>query len=837
MRKKRIKKLIGVIILVLGIGLGIYLGLNKFYFKKEKVETLEKEKLAIVKNNSFSDYTYIDSFRNYFIVNKNGLVGIIDNKGNVKVDFIYANDSFVIPGKDALIIGSLPKYYLYNQDLKLVATFDDTINLINDPVTKKDYYYTNDTLYDLDQNIVLKNINDYIDSGTWLEKIGNYVFIDSTIINLETKEKYIIDYFIKKDNYIYGINEEENKIYYMEYNEDLNTYEIETKVTNGFILKDKANNTYFFTLNHGLIKKESNREVNDYKFSYETCSYGFKVYNQNKLITDECYDDYYFNNDSKIISLVKDEFYYILNKDKIIKDEEEAIGVGNYLKYYNYETDSLIIKNLNGNIVDNNCSVNLDYRDAKTYVCENLDYSFLVDDKLKPISEYYDMLECISNTSYCIFKKDDKYGLLDDNKVLLEASYQMLEHKDNYIIASFLWGFDVYNLEKTSFDQEKLDVIIPNPYNNLNVLDIINKYNLNYMENLIKDNEELFKKYAYIVDNNANLGQYKNKVMNLFYEVVQNKDLMNEEIFLASLKKLKIEKKDVLGENNPDGLYYDNYKRIELRVDNDLVIYHELNHFLDYSLNKINNEVYKCNDKYISYQEYQNLKKEEKNNCKFVFNNDVNFLVEGGAEYYAGFYFNQFAVHTYHLQTSLIGALSYIYGFDYIKDIYLDSKEGIVKLFNLFIDAGVSENDINHFLDYSSSFHLYKEKDCLFITDTLIKLYESVFKKDWTEDLEFREIISMILGYIKIDKSYTNNYDEYLKVIDINFMDKYINKYKKIVPDIANNITFFPGFYYKTNDASYLILSFYDNHDVAYEILKFDFEKEIILERKTVKFV
>ena len=48
------------------------------------------------------------------------------------------------------------------------------------------------------------------------------------------------------------------------------------------------------------------------------------------------------------------------------------------------------------------------------------------------------------------------------------------------------------------------------------------------MKDKIKDNEELFKKYAYIVENNNNLLEYKKQVMDMFDLIISNKEYLNE---------------------------------------------------------------------------------------------------------------------------------------------------------------------------------------------------------------------------------------------------------------------------------------------------------------------
>ena len=190
--------------------------------------------------------------------------------------------------------------------------------------------------------------------------------------------------------------------------------------------------------------------------------------------------------------------------------------------------------------------------------------------------------------------------------------------------------------------------------------------------------------------------------MQSFIEVALNKQYLDEDYFLTSLKNLSINKKDKLDEEGNLGLYYDSDKRIDILTDENNVIYHEITHFIDFSFNpNTYNTIFKCNDKYIPSYEYNKLTYDKTKDCEISISLDPNFIVEGGAEYFSSYYLNNNALRTYNIQTHIIGALAYIFDYNTINDIYFDGEKGYYNLFLLFINHGIKESEYNKFLNES----------------------------------------------------------------------------------------------------------------------------------------
>ena len=216
------------------------------------------------------------------------------------------------------------------------------------------------------------------------------------------------------------------------------------------------------------------------------------------------------------------------------------------------------------------------------------------------------------------------------------------------------------------------------------------------------------------------------------------------------------------------------------------------------------------------------------NTCEMVIDEEPNFILEGGAEYYSSYYLNNKALRTYNIQTKIIGALSYIYGYDKLNQVFFDGVNGYYELFMLFNESGISVEDYNKFLSITDRHHTILQEEMFYITDILIKMYESKNDKKWYEDKEFSEIISFIIGYNEVMEAYTPRYNEYKK-LDYNFIEKYENVIS------SYNWSSMPFDYMKTNDGSYLVFRFYDdNYNTFYRVVKYDFENDKILEEITV---
>lgn len=207
--------------------------------------------------------------------------------------------------------------------------------------------------------------------------------------------------------------------------------------------------------------------------------------------------------------------------------------------------------------------------------------------------------------------QNEKYGLLYNDKVVVSPTYEEIYFWNNAILAEDAFKLDYFLLGSEKFLSEDNLYQAIDEYKNINIDQIITEYNLKNIEKIIKENNDFFQKYAYVVLNNDSLTNFKKYVLTGFIEIAQNKEYLNEDYFLYSLKKLYIREKENL---EFSGLYDFNVG-INISGISPRNIFHEFTHFTDDRLNRNNFSsitIYKYNNKYLSKNEYELLSQVEK---------------------------------------------------------------------------------------------------------------------------------------------------------------------------------------------------------------------------------
>ena len=206
--------------------------------------------------------------------------------------------------------------------------------------------------------------------------------------------------------------------------------------------------------------------------------------------------------------------------------------------------------------------------------------------------------------------------------------------------------------------------------------DLKKKYNLKDIEFKINKNEELFKKFAFIIENNNMLLGYKKEVYDLFEIVVDNKKYLDEFYFLHKLGYLNILDAEELENGKASGTYEDYATRINLVSDRNSVLYHELIHFVDFSFNnKTGTTLYKCGDKIDVYDAVPNIP----DGCDYISVIFTNYITEAGAEALTVKYFTK-RINAYNFGTYYLEALEYIYGTDEVNKWYFDDDNYFIKV-------------------------------------------------------------------------------------------------------------------------------------------------------------
>lgn len=812
------KKIFIRITCILIVILLVTLGLFTFYHPAFKQPTKQEAKLhTIVNKERINGYNFVDLANEFLFIGRHAKVALATPKGVLLTDIKF--DASSVPlnseaNKNVVLYNEAEgKYEVYDALGEIILTKSNPVTLIHDSLTNKDYYLDIDGLYDLDSKLIYKD-------SEVSDVYGKYVFtLRGNLYNIDTKKTIKGNSYQHIGKYIIIEEGEKAHLYNTDKNE-MSEYTIETSSDSGYILKSETDK-YMLSANGRLTKVEKIK-ILDYILDYTACKIGFKIY-QKEQLSDQCFYDYEQLDTSNTIILNSIDANYLLVKDKQTKFDGFYSIQGNFI--VENLIQNTIIYNKEGQKTSSTCSSNLTYVGNNTYICSDSIHTYLVDENLQKNSEYYDEIICHEN-GYCTVTKNRTYGLIYKGKEIISPSKQNIKVYENMIILQDAFGFDILTLDEENdniLDLSELKTDTSILYERLDINKIIADYNLEDMNDLIHKNEDFFKKYAYIVENNPELVEYKEQVMRIFKLVAENKAYLAEDYFLDSLANLSISITDQLNNGATAGQYVDTTKEITLADKSKRVIYHELTHFVDFSISPTVGEgVYKYNDKYINYEEYKNLPFEEKNNVEYLDTGLKSFLTEGGAEVNSGIYLLNKGMTVYDTPVKVYNALSYIFGFDTMNDIFF-SKDSDYKLFALLNKHGLNEEEIK-ILGYNSDPYLNNDTNTFELVDTLINLYEEKTQKKWLDDYEFKIIISHIIAFRKIEK--TNPRYEELSGLDYDFRKFYDEK----LGLSGMNIYMVPCFYVKDSDGSYFSLIIYEEgENQSYLTIQYDFLNDKVI--------
>ena len=280
----------------------------------------------------------------------------------------------------------------------------------------------------------------------------------------------------------------------------------------------------------------------------------------------------------------------------------------------------------------------------------------------------------------------------------------------------------------------------------LNKEKVILAYELQDIQEKIEDNEDFFTKYAYLVTQNKSLEPYQKEVMNLFSLIIDKKDYLDEFSFLNKLKELKI----LYVEKIRAGVaaeYIDGDTTINYHEKYKGTLYHELMHFIDFSINKENYKynLYKCDKDYKISDLYLN-------DCEALYLN-TNFITEAGAEIYAAKYFTS-QMDSYAPAPHILEALEYILGNEVISKWYFKSDEYFKEL---WFQLGYTQNEVTYLLEaLTAQTQINKnidDKQTIAIADALIDLYNKKKNIALESDNIFKYILARITLYTNVNSS------------------------------------------------------------------------------------
>ncbi len=742
MKKKKNKKKIILLVLILLLIITI-IGIILFRIYNNKNKDNDKEKLNI-----------------------NDKIVINDTNVNIYSDFyIKKND-------DNIIVYNFDNNIIYKHDGKIdnYEVFNDKYILID---TGNEYMVIDNT-----GNMIIKGINGM--SVPEVDTNIKYILVDNKLYDNEMKEIYQLpDYFVEETfvNYnLYSlnitndilamvfVNNEHNMLVDMDAKKEMclgfdrylrlsdryiaigydDKYKIidtdSKKITYDDVRMDENlviwNNDKYIYIYNDKIYTDGTKINDKYYMESEGCKVGSKLVSDNEIKISECMLYYEEYDNDVIMGFNIDNSILYINGD--IKKASLFNKIGRYIKSYQYN-DGLTVYNVydsGGKKVLENKELYYLGNDIYQEYDINENISYFLDSNLNIISDKFNYASC-NNNGYCIVS-DNNYNkmLYKDGKIVTNNIYDDIEIKDNYITAKMLFNSFIYRLG--NLDEINIDYV---EEVKIDTDEMIDKYDLSSIHDKIDNNKVLFNKYAYIVENNNNLLEYKKQVMDMFSVVIDNKEYLNELTLLKKLKDLNIEHVQDLGAGIA-GTYSDSFGdiRIRLKERSNNTLYHELMHFIDYSFNSnsLGTYIYDCNGKYLVGKSYNTT-------CDIV-SIDTNFIVEAGAEVYSGKYFTK-EVMAYQPAPTILEALEYICGSDEVREWYFNND---IYFKMLWFDIGYSKEKVDKIIEaLTSQTQVIRNGDdnILLIVDSLIDLYKYRNGNEFLKDNKFKYIIRSILSY------------------------------------------------------------------------------------------
>lgn len=822
--------IIFIVILLAGLFGVLYLKYGNIELGND-TPVIEK-KYGVVSTATISgDNLYSSRVHNdFYIVDSNDKCGVVDGKNEVVVPFEYTDCIFV---DDYVIAKKNNKEYALNMKNEIIFETDNDLTYMENSYDKTRYYlvlFKNKIdIYDSNFNF-LKTINE----RTYLSFYDKYVVGDEYIYRLDNDEKIKFgNVYFNGDYFVFDIRKKTG-------------YEVYNAKTKELVhYADKKENEYamtFINQNEKLIIDYEGNVVEDgdkqkvldkYYLDYSVCKDGFALFDLDKnKLSNICYSTYYeetLEYGALFLFSYDDQIYDLVTPDgEIVSFEsDEAYVSGKSLRVWNLDKTKYEYYDLSGNEVEEVCSGGLDYIKDDRYICYNYVSSYVVDEKRNVINGPYNAIICNDKDVCLISDIKGKFGVLHNDIVIVEPSFSggtidndivVLNGLEKNYVLKFGVAEKLLSKEELVYE-EKFEI----PYDDINIDEIINEYSLNNMATIIKDNEELFKKYASIVLDNEKIGKYKKDVLNMFNVLVDQKENLEEEYFFSALTRLSLSDVKEISTPGAAGVYYDSDKRIELLVNSHSVITHELMHFFDFNINNsTDNNIYLCNDKYYSKTAVLELGLKEQQTCH-IYSVSNNFIVESGAEVNSNRYSNG-AIDAYVDAVEVYNALAYIYGEEFMESVYF-SKDGDYQLFKKLTQYITPEEYVK-FLDSASVFTNinaeYDVNNSKVVAETLVTLYEKTIGGNWYEDKEFLFIINFIVS----------NYD--MTIYD--FETEYLTDRMTLLNGILSQCE---GEYYErvsisgtviNNGKTYLNIPVWHKGQEGYLKLVYDFDEEKILE-------
>ena len=495
---------------------------------------------------------------------------------------------------------------------------------------------------------------------------------------------------------------------------------------------------------------------------------------------------------------------------------------------------------------------NIDDSDGIITIKENKDEDKKEKDKLKDKEKVKESEKTIKENDG-INKEDNSYsnnndlsnvGSIDNNGLKNKNSNN---EKKNVIVDNTTKSNTqtISNEKKSNNDNKTNDKVVKYDKDN-EIEKIIKNNNLEKYRDIIYSNKELFTKYYKAVESNNNLSKAKRNVYDFFIVIVDNKKYLDEDIFFDKLSTLKI----VFASTKKIGISGEFLRKnnlIYIYVYKDDVVYHELMHFVDSSLNSnVPRTIYYYDNKVISEEEYKKLLDFSPESHLNEVSGDINydevagewsvFLSEAGAEHYSANYFSYSHARAYFDPVALYDIFEYLYSEEKMKDVFF-GHESLYGLTNGYF----TENEFKEFLNTAYAVTYVGAKpssaDYRYIVDSMIGLYNSSRDGNWYNDEKFCLLlynfidfdVAQIEGskYYDISKEKCNYYNNLFNGYKNN-LSSYVGSKNYVYPDIIyenNNVYFVTFVDIETENESIVKLLYDGKNDKLKETFRLKYSR------------
>jgi hypothetical protein len=314
-------------------------------------------------------------------------------------------------------------------------------------------------------------------------------------------------------------------------------------------------------------------------------------------------------------------------------------------------------------------------------------------------------------------------------------------------------------------EEEPKEEIDPNenpfPEVELNIEKVIKEYELDNLKDIINEDKDLFKQYAYTIINNNKIA-YKKELLDSYIVIYKNKEQLDLNSLINSLKELMvIEIEEQIDTNTTSNSYDDGITCIKiLKGSNKNTIYQEIMHFLDNRLIG-KSEIYT-----VCYENGKYLNKIEE--CTKTIKLPISKLItEAGTKTNIARYFNTTIDSNTNL-TNIYNLLAFILGEQILNEIYF-SNSSVIDLFLEMNKYGISQEEFIEFINNTNDLinketftneEKIEEEYLIKILNTIDTLYQRKYGHGWEEDKEFSFLMRIVYNHTQYykEESNINNY-------------------------------------------------------------------------------